>query len=282
MNEIKVLKKKSKKKYYHFNENESVNLIISNKDISDFDFSSYSIILNNDNIVKYKKNDTILEIIYNINLKKLDDVKNIDKLDIFQLSNLVCNQNKVKINKIEYIIMKENYSDYKKKIKPYIESIYSDNTNWLHEIINGNREKDNILYQDKDIIILKEFSMVNTKNFYVLGFPIKKITTLREITRNDIIVLDKLVNLMNAFGEKMANLQPANMYHFFHYHPSFYHLHLHCTFIENPILNGKFLRLYLYEIVKNNLQKNKNFYKKDLFFEIPKNHIICDLLNNKK
>ena len=158
-----------------------------------------------------------MEIIYDINLKKLDEIINLDNLDIFQLSNLVCdnNNNKVKINKIEYIILKENYSDYKKKVKPYIESIYDENTNWLHEIIKGNREKENILFQDKDVIILKEFSMVNTKNFYILGFPIKKITSLREITRNDLTILDKLVNLMNAFGEKMANLQPANLYRFF-------------------------------------------------------------------
>ena len=52
-----------------------------------------------------------MEIIYDINLKKLDEIINLDNLDIFQLSNLVCDNNKVKINKIEYIIMKENYSD---------------------------------------------------------------------------------------------------------------------------------------------------------------------------
>lgn len=282
MDKIKVLNKKTIKKYYYFNDNEIINLIICNQNINDFNFESYSIILNNSNVIKYKKENIIVDIIYDVNLKKLDDIKNIDELDIFQLSNLVCNSNKVKINKIDYIIIKESYSDYKKKIRPYIESNYTDNTNWLHEIIKGNREKENILYQDKDVIILKELSMVNTKNFYILGFPIKKITCLREITRDDLLILDKLVNLMNAFGEKMANLKPNNLYHFFHYHPSFYHLHLHCTFVENPILTGKFLRLYLYEIVKNNISKNKNFYKKDLYFEIPKNHIICDLLNDNK
>ena len=69
MDEIKVLKKQAKKKYYYFNDNEVNNLIISNKDINNFDFSSYSIILNNGNIVKYKKNDIIVEIIYDLILK---------------------------------------------------------------------------------------------------------------------------------------------------------------------------------------------------------------------
>tara|TARA_B110000879_G_scaffold207122_1_gene290257 strand:+ start:799 stop:1638 length:840 start_codon:yes stop_codon:yes gene_type:complete len=277
MDKIK-LKKNTIKNYYYFNEDEIVNLLISNNKISDFDFSSFFIILNNINFIKYKKENTVVDIIYDIDMTKIDSLKNIDELDIFQLSNLICNSNKIKINKIDYIIVKESYSKYKKNVKPYIESIYKDNTKWLHDIIKGNREQENILYQDNDIIILKELSMNNTKNFYIIGFPKKKITCIREITRDDLKVLDKLVKCMNTFGEKMANLKSDNLYNFFHYHPSFYHLHIHCTFIENPILNNKFLRSHLYEIVKNNIIKNKNFYRKDLYFEIPKNHIICDIL----
>ena len=39
-----------------------------------------------------------------------------------------------------YICCSKTGKDYK-KIKPYIESIYEENTHWIHEIIKGNRKR---------------------------------------------------------------------------------------------------------------------------------------------
>ena len=131
------------------------------------------------------------------------------------------------------------------------------------------------------MIILKELSMVSSNKFYIIGFPIKKITCLREIKREDLPLLDKLVNKMIEIAKQVSNIDSKSLYTFFHYHPSFYHLHLHCTFINNININGKFLRYHFYDMVKNNLLRNKSYYKRnDLYFEIPKNHIICSLLKN--
>ena len=94
MDKIK-LKKNTIKNYYYFNEDEIVNLLISNNKISDFDFSSFFIILNNTNFIKYKKENILVDIIYDINMAKIDSLKNIDELDKFKLSNLICNSNKI-------------------------------------------------------------------------------------------------------------------------------------------------------------------------------------------
>ena len=83
---------------------------------------------------------------------------------------------------------------------------------------------------------------------------------------------------MKILAKSISNIKEENLY-IFHYHPSFYHLHLHCTFIENQTMSNKFLRYYLYDKVRTNILEDNNYYKKKtLFFEIPKNHIICKLL----
>ena len=108
---------------------------------------------------------------------------------------------------------------------------------------------------------------------------LKKITCLREITKSDIPLLDSIVEKMKKLAVEISNIKSENLYFFFHYHPSFYHLHIHCTFIENQLISNKFLRYHFYNEVKNNILKDKNFYKKNnMYFEIPLNHIICKLL----
>tara|TARA_B110000908_G_scaffold122496_1_gene143666 strand:- start:459 stop:1301 length:843 start_codon:yes stop_codon:yes gene_type:complete len=280
MDKLNLLTKIKKKNYFYYNDVNKINLVISNKLISNLNLNHFTVSFNSNNIIRYINKDIVIEIIHNINLKKLKDLV-IENLDIHQIAKFISNPTDVQNNKLNYIIKKESYQDYKKNIKPYIKSIYKENTNWIWEIIKGNREKENILYQDNDVIILKDLSMTDNNNFYIIGFPIKKITCLREITKADLPVLDKLVTIMNNLAKTIGGFDPQNLYNFFHYHPSFYHLHLHCTFINNLNITGKFLRYHIYDIVKNNLLKNKNYYKKtDLYFEIPKNHIICNLLNN--
>tara|TARA_B110000977_G_C10983747_1_gene457138 strand:- start:350 stop:1183 length:834 start_codon:yes stop_codon:yes gene_type:complete len=277
MEELIIIKNKY---YYLKNKNLIKSLVISKNEIKSLNLNNYILLLNSKNYYKYKNNNNVLEIIEDINLKKLNEIDNFENYDALELCNIISSKLSKNDNKLNYIIKTESYDKYCEIIKPYIESIYEENTLWIHEIIKGNREKENVIFKDSKIIILKELSMINNKKFYLLGFPLKKITCLREITKTDIPLLDSIVEKMKKLALQISNIKSENLYFFFHYHPSFYHLHIHCTFIENQLISNKFLRYHFYTEVKNNILKDKNFYKKNnLYFEIPINHIICKLLN---
>lgn len=264
MEKISIAKNKF---YYLKKDSDTKNLIISNNELDEFDLSSFTLLLHCKNYYKYSNGNIIIEVIEDINLDKLkNNLNNLNELDSFELSNHIASNLFKKDKKLLYVIVKETSKDYKKKIKPYIESIYEENTHWIHEIIKGNREKENILYQNKNYIILKELSMVSPNRFYILGFPIKKITCLRDIKVNDIIYLDEIVTKMKILAKSISNINEENLYIFFHYHPSFYHLHLHCTFIENQTMSNKFLRYYLYDKVRTNILEDNNYYKKKHYF----------------
>lgn len=269
-----------KKTYYLDKKKDQTDLIIANCLIDNFNFNDWILLLSSKNILKYKKDDKNVIIIQNIDVKLFNENKD-KNLEEFELANIIGKKNQIKTKDLNYILLKESSSDYHEKIKPYIENIYNENTFWIHEIFKGNREKENIVYQDDEIVIIKELSMTNIKKFYLLGFPKKKITNIREIEKSDLILLDKIINKIVFIAKEFYGINEDNLINFFHYHPSFYHLHIHSTFIENPLISNRFNRHHLYEIVKNNIIKDSNFYKKcDLYFEIPRNHVITRIIKN--
>ena len=96
----------------------------------------------------------------------------------------------------------------------------------------------------------------------------------------------KHISLLNSMKQKSIQVAKSfdinenQLYFFFHYHPSFYHLHLHCCIINNSELSTKYFRCKMLETIISNLERNSNYYKHaDILFEIPSNHIISKLLS---
>ena len=278
----KIEQKKSDKNFYFMTKDDDLRLIISKKEIVKFNEDNYIVKLTSKNLTIYLDDGDEIFVIDNVDIKKYKDIDNISKIDIFELANVISKKDYNVKRDFNYIIKKESGEDYFNKVRPYIESVYDENTIWIKDIIDGKREKENIVYMDDTMLILKELSMNNLNKFYLLGFPLKKIYTIREIKKRDILILDKIILKMREIAIEQYNIPIESLYNFFHYHPSFYHLHIHCTFIMNPVISNKFLRHHLYERVRSNVIKDKNYYnKKSLYFEIPKNHIIVKLLENK-
>lgn len=278
----KIDKEKSDRNYYFLSNEDNIRLIISKIELFEFNEDEYIVKLVSKNLTIYLKNDDEIFVIDNIDIKKYNEIDNICNINIFELSYLISKKDYNFKKDFNYIIKKETAQDYLKKVKPYIEKIYEENTIWIKDIIDGKKEKENVVYIDNEMLILKELSMNNLNKFYLLGFPLNKIYNIRDIKKKDILVLDRIVLKMKEIALDRYNIPKESLYNFFHYHPSFYHLHIHCTFIMNPIISNKFLRHHLYERVRSNIIKDKNYYnKKSLYFEIPKNHIIVKLLEKK-
>ena len=179
----------------------------------------------------------------------------------------------------KYIIMKETKNDYSKKVKPYIEKIYYENTKWIYNIFDRKTEQESVLFRNNNFLICKDIGWTNNlyTDFYILGFPFKNIKSIRDLREEDVDTLKKIKKEMLKIA-KSYNLQENNLYFFFHYHPSFYHLHLHCSIINNKDLSSKHYRHYMLDDIINNLEKDSfYYYNATLTFEIPDYHIICKL-----
>ena len=103
---------------------------------------------------------------------------------------------------------------------------------------------------------------------------------LEEVKRKKHIPLLKSMKQKSIEVASAYDIDENQLYFFFHYHPSFYHLHLHCCIINNPELSTKYFRCKMLETIISNLERNSNYYKNaDILFEIPSNHIIAKLLS---
>lgn len=241
------------------------------------------------NYTKLKYQD--IELPYNNKL--LDDIlyqhdKNYDKfIEIINPNYYI--RILVSIDFIDWLkahteIFTETYQIYKKISLPYINSIYEKNVKWLNDLIFNFTEESNVIFRNQDMVLCKDivWNDNNQNQFYILGIPTKKIKTIRDLTLDDIPLLyaikDKAIEIAEQF-----NINKNKLYMFFHYHPSYYQLHLHICIIDHDALDSKFYRHYYLDDIINKLESNSDYWKySTLKFELLSNTKLFSLLQNIK
>ena len=173
-------------------------------------------------------------------------------------------------------IVKETFDDYKTKVEPYIDSIVDNNTKWINNILNNKSESERILFKNDKFIIVKNLCWEQNNEFYLLIIPFEKIKNIRHLNESH----KELLNEMKIETLKIAkkfSIDEDELYFFFHYHPSCYHLHLHCSLINHKALKLKFYRHVMLDDVLDNIE---TIHKKTFKFEINISNPIYKLLKN--
>jgi len=152
----------------------------------------------------------------------------------------------------------ESYDDYKKL------KVEDEDKVWAYNIIDHVAEKEKIIYEDKDIILIPDYKWNNSiDSLHILCFfKDKKLYSIRELTSEHISMLENsIINCKKCIKEKY-NILEDNLLVFFHYHPSVWQLHIHFTnikLISNSILIP---RAHLVSQLIENLRIDSNYYKK--------------------
>jgi len=186
--------------------------------------------------------------------------------------------------KAETEIFSENFLMYKKISLPYINSIYDKNTKWIHELTGNFSEESIVLFRNQEMVLCKDivWKDSNPNQFYLLGIPTKKIKTIRDLTQQDIPLLknlkEKAIDIAKQYG-----INKNKLYMFFHYHPSYYQLHLHVCITEHEALETKYFRHYYLDDVIAKLESDTDYWKKaTLHFELLTNTKLYKLLKEYK
>lgn len=258
------------------------------------EFIKNSAIINNDKFIIFGQiKDKCAVIFSNINIDNIKLNLNKSQFDnesfwTFDINNnkinVICQKEHLDDNcKDKYITLVESKQDYKNKILPYINNIYENNTKWIFDILNKKKEQDKVIYNDDKIVIVKDKNFYEQKkqSFYLLVFPFEKLKTIRDLRSKHIELLEfmklKCIEIANEYG-----INENELYFFFHYHPSFYHLHLHCSIINHKSLTSKYFRCKMLDNILENLKLKSNYYRdKNIKFEIPEKHIIVKLLSKE-
>lgn len=186
--------------------------------------------------------------------------------------------------KADIVIFEESKQDYLIISLPYINSILEKNTRWINELVFNKSEESIVLFRTDSYVICKDriWKEESNSHFYILAIPTKPIKTIRELTSIDIPLLEEL-KIKCIQIAKNFDVPKEKLYMYFHYHPSYYQLHLHVCITEHPALDTKNLRQYHLNTIIDKLKTDSDHWKNTtLKFELLTGTKLYNLLKEKR
>lgn len=185
--------------------------------------------------------------------------------------------------KADIEIFTETKEDYNKISLPYINSIIDKNTKWMNDLLFNKSEEDLVLYRNSNFVIVKDIIWKNPDNsdFYILAIPTLHIKTIRDLNQSHILMLKEIKNKCIMIASKYG-IPETKLYFYFHYHPSYYQLHLHVCIVGHNLIETKIYRHYLLDDIIEKLELDTNYWANStLKFELMSCSKLFKLLKEK-
>uniref|UniRef100_H2ZLJ5 m7GpppX diphosphatase n=1 Tax=Ciona savignyi TaxID=51511 RepID=H2ZLJ5_CIOSA len=187
-----------------------------------------------------------------------------------------------KYTKQKSFIVQETASDYQNITLPYLEKQIAANVfniQWVFNILEHKVESERIIYEDPDkengFILLPDmkWDRVDKTALYVIAIPHKRgLRSLRDLSAEHIPLLENILTKGLAVIEEKFGLKSSELRVYFHYQPSYYHLHIHFNNVELDMPGTGALRAHLLADVIENLTLSGNYYRNKTFtFELREN-----------
>lgn len=151
---------------------------------------------------------------------------------------------------------------------PYITSSQF-SLDWVYNIIEHKQETERIVFEDTDpetgFILLPDLKWDgrNVENLYLLGIVRKRdIKSLRDLNASHLPLLRNLRESAKQAIQKQYGLNPYQLRMYFHYQPSFYHLHVHINPIRNDAPGIWCEKSHMLDTVINNLELLPDYYQR--------------------
>ncbi|GMT10794.1 hypothetical protein PFISCL1PPCAC_2091, partial [Pristionchus fissidentatus] len=173
-----------------------------------------------------------------------------------------------KYRKEEKFIVRETPEDYETITKEWIEQS-SLELDWVYNFIDGRSEAERVIFKDTDArngFVLApdlKWNGEDVENLYLLAVVNRRgIKSVRDLTANDLPLLENVRDKgLSAIREKY-NVRPDQIRIYFHYQPSFYHLHMHFVILSyDAPATGIYQAIPLEDVI-DHLKMDSLFYKK--------------------
>jgi len=178
-------------------------------------------------------------------------------------------------------LIEETPQMYNDVVKPYIQSIVEGgkSLNWIYNIIDGKKEQERLLVNTDTFIINIDtkwrshpdafktpreewYQHKCVEDLYCLGIiKQRNITTVRDLNQNHVPILKSMKDEGLSMIEKVYGVSRDQIRVFVHYHPQFYHFHVHFTRLQNEI-GAVVERGHLVSDIIQNLELDGDFYQK--------------------
>ncbi|XP_071449664.1 m7GpppX diphosphatase [Hetaerina americana] len=144
------------------------------------------------------------------------------------------------------------------------------NLQWVFNIIDGTAEQDRVVYasplsEEKTGFVLVpdlKWDGKNLENLHLIALPyMRGILSLRDLNGDHLPLLRNINTQGKKIIEEKFGLSASQLRIFFHYQPSFYHLHIHFTSLRHEAFGIHAGKAHLLTSVINNLELLPSYYQ---------------------
>ncbi|KAF8946348.1 hypothetical protein BGZ47_000759 [Haplosporangium gracile] len=177
---------------------------------------------------------------------------------------------------------------YHKAILPWIESQPKSRIQWVYNILEGLKEQHNILLHDNDpdtgFILLPDskWDKRTLSSLYLLGISMRSdIRSLRDLKTEHLPMLKNLRNkIMALVPVRFPGVASDEVRMFVHYHPSYYHFHIHVTHVSAQVPGSTVGQSHLLDTIIDNIETiDPDYYRKvSIRFALGVNHPVYTLI----
>lgn len=166
-----------------------------------------------------------------------------------------------RFSKKSHLVVRETPEMYKKLLEWVSKKR---NVSWINNILGGRSEQDRIYYQDKEFLLMPDIKWnEELDSLYLLAIARENIPSVRELTD---IHLPMLKNIRSKSLEyiKHLGLDRDKVRAVVHYHPSYWHFHVHFVHVDNTDFGGGMLsgRAILLDDIIQNIEMIPTYYQK--------------------
>uniref|UniRef100_A0A0K0ENE1 m7GpppX diphosphatase n=1 Tax=Strongyloides stercoralis TaxID=6248 RepID=A0A0K0ENE1_STRER len=166
----------------------------------------------------------------------------------------------------EYLI-RETGDCYKKITLPYLMENNVSEVTWIKNIFEKDYEKESVIFKDIDpdtgFLLLADlkWDRKTISNMYLQVLVQKKgLKSVRDLNESHLPLLENIRNKVTCVLKEKYNLEKNEFIMYFHYQPTYYHLHIHVTLISLSNTSRMITSLLLDEVISN-IKLMPNYYQ---------------------
>nr|XP_026484066.1 m7GpppX diphosphatase [Vanessa tameamea] len=173
-----------------------------------------------------------------------------------------------KFSQQEVHIIQETSDCYNKLTLPHIEKEQF-NLQWVYNILEGRSEQDRVVYDNKcekeGFVLVPDLKWdgLTKETLYLLAIVRQRgIKSLRDLDGSHLPLLKRVRDEGKKAIFEKYKVPGSQLRIYFHYQPSFYHLHIHFTYLRHEAPGIYAEKSHLLDTVINNIEMMTDYYKK--------------------
>lgn len=160
---------------------------------------------------------------------------------------------------------------YKQYVVPYIASMKGDRIKWVYNILFEGKEAETVVHHDKDpengFVLLPDmkWDTINLASLYLCSIVNRTdISSVRDLNESHLPWLINLNKTLRRVTSEKYAIEKDQLRIFIHYHPSYYHFHVHIVNIKHPGLGDGIAvgKAILLDDVIENIKMMGDYYSK--------------------